>query len=510
MSRRSRRRQGSPDGSTLLARVLIGMIVLTLVAAGLLYAVVRGYLHSEGFRQLLSEKVSKAAGVSGEFTPFRWDGLAVDSDAFQAKGEGSVRELRLDGMHTEIGLGGLRRGVWEIRETRVRRVEIAIDATAEALVTPPPLAARPVESAPAPKARKQPWLPREVELRGLELGELVLRANLNQGPLHASGIRIGVEPAGAKHSYRVELSGGSVQPPPDTLPELRLDHARFLYQDNTVFLTSGTLEAWSEARVAMTGEWNRLSRVFSLEADLSRLKCDEILNEDWARRMTGEISSVFSADNHSGKPQARGNLTIHQGTLTALPVLDALAAYADTRRLRTVVLSEAQADWRWEKDLIVLNEIVLASEGLLRIEGRLVIRGDELDGDFRIGLVPGTLASLPGAETHVFMPGERGLLWAPLRLTGTFKRPKEDLTERLILAAGLRMLKVLPESADEVINLTRALLGEDSAKVMDKGARFIEKTGLEVREVSGILDGLLGGGRRNVPEPEPEGEVPQQ
>ena len=76
---------------------------------------VRSYLYSDGFRKVLSETVSRNANVDGHFSPFRWDGLAVNSDNFEAAGKGLVRELRVDGLHTEIGLNGIRRGVWEIR-----------------------------------------------------------------------------------------------------------------------------------------------------------------------------------------------------------------------------------------------------------------------------------------------------------------------------------------------------------------------------------------------------------
>lgn len=499
MNRRTRTQRGAASGN-LLARVMIGMIVLALVAAGLLYVSVRGYLHSEGFRQLLSEKVSKAVGVVGEFTPFRWHGLAVDTDAFDSTGEGTVRKFRLDGLHTEIGLGGLSRGAWEIRQARAQRVEVALDATAKTIGLPP-LAEQVVETEAPRLAKKKSWLPRDVELGGLEVGELVVRADLDQGPLTASGIRIGVKPDAAKGSYRVELLGGTIHPPPDTLPELRLDHARLRYQNDTAFLTSATLEALSDARLNLVGEWDRKSSLFSLEGDISQLKCSEILDEDWAKRVTGEMNVDFSVGNHSGKPQARGKIAILQGSLRALPVLDVLAAYADSSRFRTLTLSQADAKWTWEKDLIVFDEIVLASEGLMRIEGRLEIRGEALDGNFRIGLVPGTLAAVPGVETHVFAPGERGMIWAPLRLTGTLDKPKEDFTERLILAAGMRILETLPETSEAVLNLTRTLIGEDSSKVLDRGAELIEKSGLNPSDVSGILNSLLGGGGLQPPSP---------
>jgi len=504
MSRTLRRRRGGAAGTGgWLARTAIGLIVVCLLAAGLLCVAVRGYLHSEAFRRLLSEKAGAVAGVTGKFTPFRWDGMAVDADAFHATGQGIVRELRLDGLHTEVGIGGLRRGVWEIRDTRVRRVGISLDATKQS-ASAAALLAKPAEtrSSQTPH-KKQKWPPRKVELQGMEIGEMIVQAQLDEGPLSISGMRVILQPDGGKQSHRVELADGEIQIPIRPLPVIRLDQARLRHQDGAVFLTSLSASAWSGGLITASGEWDRETRRFALQGGVSGVKCEEVLSETWAKRLIGEISTDFSADNHSGKSSARGHLVLRNGTLTALPVLDALAAYADTRRFRMLSLSEAHADWRWEKDLIELNEIVLASEGLARLEGRVLIRGRELDGMLRLGLVPGALASIPGAESHVLQPGERGMLWAPVRVTGTIDKPKEDLTDRLILAAGLRMLEKLPESADEVVNLARSLLGQEPAQAVEKAAKAIEKSGLDVREVSGLLDQLLGGGGRKPGEPEP-------
>lgn len=503
MSRRSRRRRETQAGGSWLARAVLGLIVLGLLAAALLYAAVRGYLHSEGFRRLLSEKVSAAAGVNGQFTPFRWDGLVVETAAFQATGEGPVRELRLDGLHTEVGLGGLRRGVWEIRDAHARRVEISLDAAAGAAFAVPG-GFPPAEEQPVPAVRRQEWLPREVELQGLELGDVTLRAQLEQGPFTASGIRVALKPDGGRRSYRIEAAGGVIQSPLAFLPLVRLDEARLRYRDGAVFVTRLSAGAWEKGLIEASGEWDRHTRRFAFEGDLTGVKCEEVLSETWAKRLTGDLGTDFSTDNHSGGPAARGRLVLKNGTLTALPVLDVLAAYADTRRFRVMALSEAHADWKWEKDQLVLSDIVFASEGLARLEGRIVIRGRELDGVLRLGLMPGSLASIPGAETHVFSPGERGLLWAPLHLTGTLDKPREDLSDRLIAAAGLRMLETLPETGEQVIKFTRGVISGQSTKAVEKGVEIIGKTGLGVREVGGILDSLLGGDAREEPEPKPE------
>jgi len=513
MSRRSRRRGASqPGGTSWLPRVVITLLVLFLLGAAVFYASVRIYLHSDGFRQLLSEKASAAANVTGAFTPLRWAGFAAETETFEASGQGMIRELRVDGLHTEIGLSGVRRGVWELRDARMRRVVVSVDATGNSAAREP--AAQPRAVADESSAQPSRWLPRDIELQTLELGEVDLKAQLDQGPLTASGMRMDVKPDGGKRNFRVEITGGHVRLPFEALPAMQLNQARLRYQNGAVFLTHFSASAWKGGRIEASGEWDRETRRFSTEGGVSGVKCEEILSETWAKRLIGELSTDFTASNHSTKPMAHGHLVLNNGTLTALPVLDMLAAYADTRRFRVLTLSEAHTDWRWENDTFGFSNIVIASEGLARIEGQLTIRGQELDGRLRLGLLPGTLANIPGAETHVFTPGERGLLWAPLRLTGTIDKPREDLSDRLIAAAGLRMLETLPESGEKVIKFTRSVLGGHTAatveKGVEKGVELIEKTGLDVRDVTDILGDFLGSSRREAPPPEPPAPQEEQ
>src|SRR5690606_32272100 len=94
---------------------------------------------------------------------------------------------------------------------------------------------------------------------------------------------------------------------------------------------------------------------------------------------------------------------------------------------------------------------------------------------FRLGIAPGTLSSIPGAETDVFVPGEKGLLWTDVRVTGAKDDPKEDLTERLIAAAGLRMFEELPGSGQKVLKFSKSLLGESPEETVLKGVEAIGK-----------------------------------
>ncbi len=495
MSRRSRR--GKPAGQ----RRWVGKAAVALLVAGVvllvgIYAAVRGYLHSDGFRKFLSAEAGAAAGVSGEFAPFEWDGLAVETDSFEATGDGVLAEVRADGLHTEIGLGGLKRGVWEIRGSSVRRLEVTVDATRKPAKAATEKVKRREKS--EAKASRPSWLPSEVELEGVDLRSVAAKVILKQGEASASGMRVTAELVGKRGAYRGEIAGGTLRLPFDFVPEVRLERALLRYQDKQVFLTKATAGLWQDARVEAAGEWDLDRKHYSLQGDATGIRCEDLLGEDWSKRVTGGLRSDFALGNHAGELAASGTLTLEDGVLTALPVLDALAAYADTRRFRVLALSEAHSRWSWKKGELRLSELVLAAEGLMRLEGGIVIRGKKLDGVFRLGLAAGTLARIPGAETDVFVRGERGLLWAPLRITGTLDDPKEDLTDRLVAAAGMRMFELIPESGEKVIKFTRGVIGEIPEETLDKGIRkgveIIHKGGKTVRKVSGILDDVLGSG----------------
>ncbi len=508
MSRRSRRR-GTVRRQGWLGKIALGLVLAGVLAAAIVYACVRSYLYSDAFRKFLSAKASAVAQVNGEFTPFRWDGLAVDTDAFEASGNGIIKTLRVDGLHTEVGVGGLRRGVWEIRESRVQRLELALDARNRAATAAIPLDRPPP---PPPQPRQPTWLPSDVALQGLDLREVVVKALLDSGSVSISGMKVRVEPSGKKSAYRAEVVDGIIRLPFEWMPEFRIKRASLRCQNNRICVNKATAAVWNDGCLETSGEWDLDAGRYAFEAMISGVKCSDLLNEDWSKRFIGDVQSHFSLDNADGEPVASGRMDVRDGTLTALPMLDSLAAYADTRRFRVLSLSEAHADWKCKKGELGFTHLVLASEGLVRLEGDLFIRDRQLDGTFRLGLAPGTLSRIPGAETNVFSPGALGLVWAPLRITGSLDDPKEDLTDRLVMAAGLRMFDVIPETGEKVIKFSRSLLGDSPSSAVDKGVKIIEEGGKVLQQATGLFDGMLGGANlenpRKATDPPPQAPVP--
>ena len=552
MSRRSRQRRkvagepakpATPAKRGWVGKVAVGLLVAVLVGGVTLFVTVRNYLRGDGFRQLLSEMTSDAVGVDGKFAPLRWNGLKVDTKAFEASGDGIIRSVQSEGLHTEVHLRGVMRGVWEIHNSSMRRLEVFLDARDRGTAgsgkkSPPP-------------AKGSSWLPQEVELHGLDVAELQVNATLEAGPLSVSGqhvrvdqvgttgaykmdvrelvvrdlhdagtpvvsgVRVRAEQVGSDGGYRVNLVGEKmsvIRLPLSWVPELRLLQASLRYHDGAVFFDQSTAGAGDAGLLEITsGKWDLATGCDNLTGTMSDLKCEEVFNEDWAKRCSGDMSSGFKLNKRNGELVAWGHLEVHNGILTALPVLDVLAAYVDTRDFRTLKLSEAKTDWQWKPGEILLSNLVLSSKNLVRLEGNLSIRGRDLDGRFRLGLAPGTLAAIPGAETEVFKADGSGLEWAPLRITGTLDDPQEDLSGRLKDAAGMRIFEIIPETGEQVLKFADSL-PRNPAQAVDQGLKIIEQGGKAASEVTNelqkVTNGLFGDLLGPVSPPDPPKDTP--
>lgn len=492
MSRRSnrggRRKAGRWTGR--LLGLLVG-VVLVLVAGG--YLQLRAYLHSEEFRGFLGAEVGKALGVKGSFDPFRWDGLQVRTGGFGASGGGALSGLRADDLRTEVGLGGVRRGVWELLGASVRRLEVDLTTLAPEEPVSAGVGGLAAADGPPEKPRRR-WIPDKVEVRELRVDDSRLRVKTATGDVVMAGQGWLVEPGTASGSYDIEASGGTIEHPWSWFPALRLDRARLRVQGKRVTLTDATANLYSKGRLSGSGEAEFDSGGFSFEGGLEGVRCDEVLPEDWKQRVRGQLSSDFHVRrSDGGEVVSSGRVRVRDGVLTALPVLDRLAAYLNTTRFRVLPLQDARAAFIRRGDKLSLTEIIISSEGLVRLEGRMDITGEALDGYFRLGIPPGTLATIPGAETKVFVEQERGLLWAPLRITGTMDQPKEDLSERLLAAAGERMFELIPETGEQVLKFTRSLFGDEGREDGEEGLNPVQQGTDVLRGATDTLREGLGG-----------------
>lgn len=468
------------------AKLIVTIICIILLAGVTFYGLVRSYLHGDAFRRLLSEKASKAIGTKGEFGTFHWDGFALESASFKATGNGALRELQMDGLRTEIGLGGLKNGVWEIHGSKVHRLVSSFDFNQIPIGIPPVSTEVPSTAVLSSKyASISSWLPREVSFDALQIADATINAKFGDKQLTANNLRVEFKSFGRK-GHAVDIVGGTIEIADKKFPPVSVNRIHLKNQDNRIFINQLQLSAWENARLDACGEIDRSIGRQSIDGGIIGVKCADILSGDWVKRLSGEIETTFSLNNHSGPAIASGKLVLKNGNLTAFPALDALATFSNTQRFRSLTFNDARGDWQWRDGRLSFENIVIASDGAIRAEGKITIDGENLDGQLNIGLPAEILAKLPSAAGDVFTVSERGMRWAPMNISGTTANPKEDLSGKLMGAAASRLIGNLQQgipAATEII---------DSEKPVEKGVEAI----LENSEnASKLLKGLL----RNLP-----------
>ena len=501
MSSRSRRKAKAKKSSSRQPKrwflfAGLGLVVLLFLAVGMAYSAVRKYLRSDDFRVMLGARAGEVLEGDAEFAPFEWDGWSVSTDEFTFQGDKGLQNLTAQGIDASVDLGAVWGGVYRIEDVRLREVELIGDLRDQKVLGgPSELESIETSDGEGEGGFWASFLPDELELTSISVGSINGRAITDDGLWAWKGTTAKVLPSSAPGSYDVNMTGGEILSPISLMEQLSLLSAKGRYTGDYFYLLSAEFDVLKNSRLIVQGDYGIENGLWKVTGELEGARIEEVIAEDWSQRLKGPLKLDFSV---YGKPDAdakvKGSLVINEGLLTALPVLDRIAAYSNTARFRRLSLSDASLDFQKIGSSMELTNIVLASEGLVRLEGAMRIEGRDIrKGDFMLGVTPGSLAGIPGAETQVFKRGKLGLLWAPLKISGTLDRPKEDLSDRLISAAGERMFELIPESGQyvlrysgEVMSQSTQLLLENRGVIFDTGKAALEGAGKLIEEGTGI------------------------
>ena len=107
-------------------------------------------------------------------------------------------------------------------------------------------------------------------------------------------------------------------------------------------------------------------------------------------------------------------------------------------------------------------------------------------------------------------------MWAPMHISGTLDNPEEDLSGRLMSAAGARMFDMIPATGLKVLKYTQQAVDDNGQETMEKVVKkttdVIDQTiktsndaiGGVSKAVEGVF-GIFGGGPKepvkNIPSP---------
>lgn len=440
-----------------VALIAAGFVGVLLVAAVIGRVWLRSYLHGPEFQKFIAARLGASLKAEVECLPFRFDGLTLRCDGLHARGyEGSAfSDARLTQVTARFNLRGFFRGVWTIEEFRAEALTVQLDGTR---LTPPP--SQPEQQRAEVRRHAPGLLPNRLELAGGKLDSLEIfwGATAERAGSFRKTNSLTFTHAGLGTAvWDLSLAGGDLTAA--GLPPLNLREAKLSYRQKeaAIIVQSASFVAADGGSATASGEI-RFGDAIDLQGQLTGIDLAPMLAGDWRMRLHGKMNGnirVQSPLPAAGPPSVTGLLSLSEGRVEAFPVLNQIAAITRVQQFRDLPLSRASGSFHHEANRLEVVDLVAESAGRLRVEGGFKVDRGEIDGTFQVGVPPALLEWIPGAQERVFTTARDGYAWTPMRLTGPVEAPKEDLSERLVAAAGETVLQKLEETAGDAFQRGR-------------------------------------------------------
>jgi hypothetical protein len=452
-------------------RVWRWMGALALVAACGLLAVsigLRRYLKSDGFRQLVEREAGRALHGKVELDPLTWqDTTALARQVVVTGGTGAgFTTLEARDLRAAVRIGAVWDRTWHL--PRVEADSVVID------ISPPPAHSsvlEPLEEAikSTASAHYAPrwltgFLPNRLQVDEVVFPRTSLRYAKEGTAFQIEGADVTLRPHGKVLDLAIRGGRG-------TWNEERkfvLETAQARIADGMVFLTEArghTTAGGTSFRV--TGEAGQ--RV-DLRAVFENMGADELLSEDWRQRLHGKLNGEIAITGS----ESTGVLALRDGRLELLPLLDRIATHTQNDDFRRLTITRAHTRFRRTPRRLELWDFSLEGP-TLRLTGQCNVENGQIDGLLQVGIAPGTLRWVPGAESRVFTRQENGFLWTSMRVAGPTDSPSEDLSPRLVDAAVAQTIEDAPRKVFEAAGKAVDTARDIGSRALDVGERALEK-----------------------------------
>ena len=442
----------------------VALVCLLLALVGVRWWLDR-FLRSDDFRRFLDRKASAALQAEAHLEPLHWENGELYTAALTVRGSpnGPFTAFNADQVRAALDLGALWRRVWRIETLEIERLSADL-GTGSARKTAPPQPPPDKVAAPgADRSALASLLPNRLEIGELHIADLSLKWTNDQpdGTGRLEGTRLTARMLGNVKTWVVDGHGGTLSQA--NLPPVTLDDFNLKSTEEALFITrasgrpqpGGTLEF--SGRQALTG-----AKDLDLMLNLDAVPIEPFLPPDWRGRLHGKATGnvrVTGSAQEANRWQATGHVDLREGRMETLPVLDELAAFSASARYRQIVVQKGSLDFTWTPDVVTVRNLVIESEGLLRVEGDFTVRARQIDGLFRVGVAVSTVRWVNQISAAVFdLPAHDGYAWTTMRLTGPVDNPHEDLTARLATSVEQAVTRKAKEGTDAVLDTASGLL----------------------------------------------------
>ncbi len=427
-----------------MKRILIGFLVAAVVAS--LCAALgfrfwfQGYLKSDPCRQRLNAAVSRALNAEGEFTLLQPQSLeAIYTDGFTARRGSTFELLKADQIRAEVRFGFFAKSC-TVENLDVTRMRIVLDGT----TTP--------SSGMMATSRTDEALPGRFALNKLTVADFEL--NWKGGELKKTRLQATPSP-GNPAEWLLRGDGGAARFSDGPGIEWRLENFEARTRGGTLFLTGARLRAGDSGALQVEGEF--APGASQCQATYTAIPVGLLLPGDWRAKLTGKLSGAMALQLHGGTQITKGEASLTEGELSALPLLDKVAELTRTDGFRRMNLHKGTARFTGDPaGTLNVTDLVIESSGLLKVEGAVTVRAGRIDGTVQVGVIPSALEWIPGAREKVFTTARDGYLWTPVTLSGPAAHPMEDLSARLAAAA-----------LDQTVNSAKESVRKNAQGVLD-------------------------------------------
>jgi len=439
-----------------LGMVLAALLVLTLAGVMGARMIFSRYLHSETFRRSLGEGAANALHASSaDFSPLEFDGGLVYGENFRAlrNDGGGFSSIDADQLRASFDWHGVLHHTVQIDEMSIARLNVKAPMKAGAM--PETIRAAPEMPAAANHGDRGDWI---VDLRKAVIGEANWQwADDPAGGL--TGVAVTLTPEG-RNAWVIDAQGGKVRE--TGWPALDLEKASMRWQGPTLYINSSSLRNGAGV-LTLTGSVE-MRGPLKLQTKFDSVDVQPLLAPDWRERLSGILTGEANIEAELGSAgdagrslSVSGSASLLNGRLTALPILDQIGTFTHTERFRQLELTRASADFTRTAQRLEVRNLVVESEGLIRVEGAYNIVNGQIAGTFQVGLTPATLQWIPGSQEQVFTGSRDGYCWTTMNLSGPAAHPEDDLTPRLVAATGKTLIQgaegTVKKAAEGVLNL---------------------------------------------------------
>jgi len=476
------------------------------------------YLKSDAFTAQVNAAASGALEADCRIESISWQGSSAYAGTFEATGRESAafRRLTLSDLRADLDTSAFWDRTWRVNQVKIAQVTADFSESGQPSGAEPPAKSDP-PAAPAAPGWLQHWLPTRAVIGPVNVDrfDFVKAASADVPAMDGRGFTLELKPNLKPPSMEVTGRSGEIRVGGTSRP-LKLSRLHGTVRPDSAALdqVEGTLE---DASLNAEGTVSfHVPGDLRLKLRLNGASLERWLPEDWLKKCSGMASTTATLQGDWRQPQtlrAEGDFQIRDALLQALPMLDIIAKKTQNASFLRMQIKEATGQFERRKaDDWQVRRLRADAPGLLRLKGKVDVGpGGALQGALLLGIVPGTLRYLAGAEQTVFVSADRfsaqpgqggalsgddtGLLWCAFTLTGTLEAPVEDLSDRLALAWFNATVEQVENLSMEAA-ATAARTGVNAANtVLEAAPPLLEKApDLLNQGVQGglkIIDGLL-------------------